>query len=77
MSQKRNPAITVIGIDVGKNSSHVVGLDGRSAIMLRQKWCAVCAFLLRCASSKIWQGSDAPLIDAEKLFRQPRDETET
>src|SRR5438093_882122 len=28
----------VIGIDIGKNSFHVVGLDGRGAIVLRQKW---------------------------------------
>lgn len=30
--------ITVIGIDIGKNSFHIVGLDGRGAIVLRQKW---------------------------------------
>jgi hypothetical protein len=28
----------VIGIDIGKNSFHVVGLDGDGAIVLRQKW---------------------------------------
>jgi len=28
----------VIGIDIGKNSFHVVGLDQRGAIVLRQKW---------------------------------------
>ncbi len=37
MSQKRNTAIAVIGIDIGKNSFHVVGLDQRGAIVLRQK----------------------------------------
>ena len=31
-------AIAVIGIDIGKNSFHVVGLDERGAIALRQKW---------------------------------------
>jgi len=31
MSQKRN-AIAVIGIDIGKNSLHVVGLDRRGPI---------------------------------------------
>src|SRR5262249_28844418 len=31
-------AIPVIGIDIGKNSFHVVGLDDRGAIVLRQKW---------------------------------------
>jgi transposase len=30
--------IAVIGIDIGKNSFHIVGLDGRGAIALRQKW---------------------------------------
>ena len=38
MSQTLNAAIAVIGIDVGKNSFHVVGHDERGAIMLRQKW---------------------------------------
>jgi transposase len=30
--------IAVIGIDIGKNSFHVVGHDSRGAIILRQKW---------------------------------------
>jgi transposase len=30
--------IAVIGIDIGKNSFHVVGHDHRGAIVLRQKW---------------------------------------
>src|SRR5207237_2112096 len=38
MSQKLNAAIAVIGIDIGKNSFNVVGLDRRGAIVLRQKW---------------------------------------
>jgi transposase len=38
MSDKLNTAIAVIGIDIGKNSFHVVGHDKRGAIMLRQKW---------------------------------------
>jgi len=38
MSQKLNAAIAVIGIDIGKNSFHVVGLDRSGAIVLRQKW---------------------------------------
>jgi transposase len=36
MSQNLNSAIAVIGIDIGKNSFHVVGLDGRGARVLRQ-----------------------------------------
>src|SRR5271155_5575646 len=38
MSQNPSSATTVIGIDIGKNSFHVVGLDDRGAIVLRQKW---------------------------------------
>jgi hypothetical protein len=38
MSQKLNSAIAVIGIDIGKNSFHIVGHDQRDAIVLRQKW---------------------------------------
>jgi transposase len=38
MAEKLNTAISVIGIDIGKNSFHVVGLDKRGAIVLRQKW---------------------------------------
>jgi transposase len=38
MSQKLSTAIAVIGVDIGKNSFHIVGLDDRAAIVLRQKW---------------------------------------
>ena len=38
MSQKLNSEITVIGIDIGKNSFHIVGQDRRGALLLRQKW---------------------------------------
>ncbi len=38
MFQILNAAIVVMGIDIGKNSFHVVGLDQRGAIVLRQKW---------------------------------------
>jgi len=38
MPQTPNTAIAVIGIDIGKNSFHVVGHDARGAIVLRQKW---------------------------------------
>jgi transposase len=38
MSQNPNTPIAVVGIDIGKNSFHVVGLDLRGAIVLRQKW---------------------------------------
>jgi transposase len=38
MSQQLSRTIAVIGVDIGKNSFHVVGLDQRGAIVLRQKW---------------------------------------
>jgi hypothetical protein len=38
MSQKLESVIAVIGIDICKNSFHVVGHDERGAIVLRQKW---------------------------------------
>jgi transposase len=38
MSQTSNCVIAVIGIDIGKNSFHVVGHDRHGAIVLRQKW---------------------------------------
>jgi transposase len=38
MLQKLNSEIAVIGIDIGKNSFHIVGQDQRGAIVLRQKW---------------------------------------
>ena len=38
MSKILNAAIAVVGIDIGKNSFHIVGLDSRGAIGLRQKW---------------------------------------
>ncbi|WP_459584010.1 IS110-like element ISBj4 family transposase, partial [Bradyrhizobium diazoefficiens] len=38
MSQTPSTAIAVIGIDIGKNSFHVVGHDTRGTVVLRQKW---------------------------------------
>jgi transposase len=38
MSNKSIAIIATMGIDIGKNSFHVVGLDRRGAIVLRQKW---------------------------------------
>jgi transposase len=38
MSQNLNAAIAVIGIDIGKNSFHIVGENQHGAIMLRQNW---------------------------------------
>jgi hypothetical protein len=59
MSHKLNSEIAVIGIDIGKNSFHVVGHDKGGAIVLRQKWSRQPAAVLnrhgglrRCASSQ-------------------------
>src|SRR6201987_727887 len=38
MSRKFDSTIAVVGIDIGKNSFHVVGHDERGAMVLRQKW---------------------------------------
>ena len=38
MPRSTQPTIAVMGIDLGKYSFHVVGLDRKGAIVLRQKW---------------------------------------
>jgi len=38
MSNKSITTVATMGIDIGKNSFQVVGLDRRGAIVLRQKW---------------------------------------
>jgi transposase len=38
MAEALANAIAFVGIDIGKNSFHVVGLDRSGAIVLRQKW---------------------------------------
>src|SRR5258708_27302722 len=38
MSQNLDASPAVIGIDIGKNSFHIVGQNQRGAIVLRQKW---------------------------------------
>jgi len=38
MAKTFETTVAVIGIDIGKNSFHVVGQDRRGAIVLRQKW---------------------------------------
>ena len=38
MSERIIPQIAVVGIDIGKSSFHVIGLDRRGAVMLRQRW---------------------------------------
>jgi transposase len=38
MSNTSTAVVATMGIDIGKNSFHVIGLDARGAIVLRQKW---------------------------------------
>jgi transposase len=38
MSEKVIAEIAVVGIDIGKTSFHVVGLDHRGAVVLRPRW---------------------------------------
>src|SRR6266436_3631950 len=38
MAEALKSSTAVVGIDIGKNSFHVVGLDKSGAIVLRQKW---------------------------------------
>jgi hypothetical protein len=37
-SNKSIAIVATMGIDIGKNSFHVVGLDRRGATVLQQKW---------------------------------------
>ena len=37
MSNKSTSVVATMGIDIGKNSFHAIGLDSRGAIVLRQK----------------------------------------
>ena len=38
MPRSANQSVANMGIDVGKNSFHVVGLDQHGAIIVRQRW---------------------------------------
>ena len=38
MPASSQTSVAVVGIDIGKNSFHIVGLDDCGAIVLRQKW---------------------------------------
>ncbi len=37
MSRKTTLSVTTIGIDIGKNTFHLIGFDEKGAIVLRQK----------------------------------------
>jgi len=44
MSQQINTRVFFVGIDIGKNSFHVVGQDARGEIVLRQEWSRAALF---------------------------------
>jgi hypothetical protein len=59
-----NTQIAVIGIDIGKNSFHVVGLNRRGAIVLRQPSrprCGARAGALVCKVASLQSRSSGPL----------------
>ena len=66
MSQQSNFAIAVIGIDIGKNSFHVVGQDQHGAIVLRQKWSRGQVEARTCAAvpDRGWRPASARIISA-------------
>jgi len=70
MTEILTSVIAAIGIDIGKNSSHVVGLDGRGAVALRQKWShgqveARLANMPRCRSA--WRPVSGRIISAASV----------
>src|SRR5262249_29283219 len=60
MAETVKSAVAVVGIDIGKNSFHIVGLDRRGAIVLRQRWSRgqVEARLLPAATEEAPQGNE-------------------
>ena len=72
MSQKLNSAIAVIGIDIGKNSFHLVGQDRRGALVLRQsgraaKWKRGSPMYRRASSG--WKPASARIISVASCRR--------
>ena len=72
MPETAHNAIAAVGVDIGKNSFHVVGLDQRGAIVLRQKWSrgqveARFANLPPCWSA--WRPASARIISVVGLRR--------
>src|SRR5262249_41278517 len=63
MSEKFNSETAVIGIDIGKNSFHIVGQDRRGSIVLRQKWSRGCRPDRAAASGKTQRHNDASIAD--------------
>ena len=62
MLQKLNSEIAVIGIDIGKNSFHIVGQDRRGVLVLRQKWSRGQVESIIMPSGSQWGGVGEPTI---------------
>ena len=54
------------GIDIGKNSFHIVGQNQRGAIVLRQKWSRG-QVQARLASAKSWCREKSDWIETEPI----------
>ena len=69
MSQTVNAAIAVVGIDIGKNSFHIVGHDERGAIVLHQKWSRgqVEARFANMPPCQAWKPASARIISVVNL----------
>ena len=64
-SKAKDSIVTTIGIDIGKNTFHLVGLDGRGAIVLRRKLSRgqVAARLANMPPCLVgWRPASAPII---------------
>jgi hypothetical protein len=65
MPRQATAAVTTLGIDIGKNVFHLIGLNKRGAIMLRQKLSRgqVEARLANMApASSAWKHASVPII---------------
>jgi transposase len=64
MSNKSIAPVATMGIDIGKNSFHVVGLDQRGAVVLRQKRCQIATEIASArVAPEVWRchGSGEPV----------------
>ena len=72
MSQTFNAAVSVVGIDIGKNSFHVVGHDERGAIVLAAEvvtWQVEARALPTCRHAwSAWKPASARIISAASLI---------
>ena len=70
MSNKSIATIATMGIDIGKNSFHVIGLDRRGAIVLRQKWSRGQIEALKVRKTSLQCPNDQTLFGRCEKFRR-------